>query len=139
MLDHSPEAARGVLHGLFGWAEDRGELVEVSIKSPAREVEDPAAGDLDALLDPETIKQLAYWSGEGREVYMGCVGLTGQAGQGVAARRRGAARTRGRAVARRRLPGTGAGGRRVTSHGVDKAVEIVDAALGADARRGVAW
>jgi hypothetical protein len=73
-VDHTPESARRVLMGLYGWAAGR-ELVEVSIKSP-RGKWHAQHWDVATLLAPDTIKQLAWWSEQGREIYMGCVGLT---------------------------------------------------------------
>jgi hypothetical protein len=73
-MDGSPEAARAALHGLYGWAAGR-ELVEVSIKSPRGKWHAQHL-DVATLLESQTVKGLTYWSGKGREVYMGCVGLT---------------------------------------------------------------
>jgi len=75
VLDHSVEAARSALWGLYAWGADLGELIEVSIKSP-RGKWHAQHFDVETLLEPETLKGLAYWSGKGREIYMGCVGLT---------------------------------------------------------------
>jgi len=132
-IDHSPEAAQAALHGLYGWAGHRdapwsGELIEVSIKSP-RGKWHAQHWPLATLLDPETLKGLAYWSSEGREVYMGCVGLRSRPPQQW---RRGGAALRGHAGALWLDVDCQAPGREGTEFftAVDEAVEIVDLALG---------
>jgi hypothetical protein len=136
-LDHSPEAARGALMGLYQWADGRcgaPELIEVSIKSP-RGKWHASHFSVDTLLDPETLKGLAYWSSEGREIYMGCVGLTGRPEPTKhQPHPRGGAALRGRAGALWIDVDCQAPGREGTDYfaRVEDAVEIIDLALGAD-------
>lgn len=131
-LDHSPQAARAALQGLYDWARGGGELVEVSIKSP-RQKWHAQHWDVDTLLAQDTVKQLAWWSEQGREVYMGCVGLTEQP---VATTRqpypRGGAALRGHAGALWLDVDCEAPGREGSDYfaDVDEAVEVVDACLG---------
>ena len=107
-----------------------GELIEVSIKSPRGKWK-TQQWRASVLFEPETIKQLAWWSGEGREVYMGCVGLLAKPDK---AWRRGGAALRGHAGALWLDVDCQAPGREGEEFftGVDKAVENVDAALGAE-------
>jgi hypothetical protein len=130
-LDHTPESARRVLQGLYRWAEGR-ELVEVSIKSP-RGKWHAQHWDVTTLLAPDTIKQLAWWSEQGREIYMGCVGLT-EKPHGTRARPypRGGAALRGHAGALWLDVDCQAPGREGDDYfaTVDEAVGIVDMCLG---------
>jgi hypothetical protein len=127
-LDPTPDAARAALHGLYGWTRGTGELVEVSIKSP-RGKWHSQHWDVDTLLATETIKQLGWWSSQGREVYMGCVGLTGRPAKEW---RRGGAALRGRAGALWLDVDCEAPGREGDDYfsTVGQAVDVVDAALG---------
>jgi len=135
-IDSSPEAMRGALQGLFGWAgrvekdaPGGGEAIEVSIKSP-RGKWHASHWKIGTLLDPETLKTLAYWSEHKREVYVGCVGLTS-----VPERtwRRGGAALRGHAGALWLDVDCEAPGREGPAYfaTVDEAIEVVDACLGA--------
>src|SRR4051794_1977451 len=127
-IDHSPEAARGLLQGLFGWAGPADELIEVSIKSP-RGKWHSQHWDVGTLTDPETVKQLAWWSSQGREIYVGAVGLTSRP---EGEWRRGGAALRGHAGALWLDVDCEAPGREGPEYftGVAEAVEIIDACLG---------
>jgi hypothetical protein len=135
-LDASPDAARAALHGLYSWAWSGTtvgpELIEVSIKSP-RGKWHAQHWDLDTLLAHETVKQLAWWSTQGREIYMGCVGLTERP---VTSRRhphpRGGAGLRGHAGALWLDVDCEAPGREGSDYfaSIAAAVEVVDACLG---------
>src|SRR3954471_7925853 len=97
-LDHSPEAARAVLQGLFSWARTglgHPELIEVSVKSPHGAWR-AQHWNVETLTDVETVKMLAYWCGLGREVSMGCGGMLDKPDK---AWRRGGAALRGHAGA----------------------------------------
>jgi hypothetical protein len=130
MLDHTPEAARGVLRGLFGWAEDQDELIEVSTRSPRGRWKS-WQWRASVLFAPETIQHLAHGSEEGREIYMGCVGLVEKPDKSW---RRGGTALRGHAGALWLDVDCQAPGREGSEFftGVDKAVENVDRALGAE-------
>jgi hypothetical protein len=132
-LDHSLEAAHGALWGLYNWARrpvagGDGELIEVSIKSP-RGKWHTQHWTAEVLLSDETVKQLVWWSSQGREVYMGCVGLTSRPAHGW---RRGGAALRGHAGALWIDVDCEAPGREGTEYfrNVDEAVAVVDAGLG---------
>jgi hypothetical protein len=131
-LDHTPESARRVLQGLYGWAEGR-ELVEVSIKSP-RGKWHAQHWDVKTLLDPETIKQLSDWSGKQREIYMGCVGLTERPVSVPGRYPRGGAALRGHAGALWLDVDCQAPGREGDDYFsyVGEAVDVVDMCLGPD-------
>jgi hypothetical protein len=128
MLDHSPESAQAALRGLYGWAEH--ELIEVSIKSPRGKWKTQQWRP-SVLFEPETLKQLSYWSGEGREIYMGCVGLVAKPDKTW---RRGGAALRGHAGALWLDVDCQAPGREGEEFftGIAQAVEQVDAALGTE-------
>jgi len=130
-VDHTPESARRVLQGLYTWATGR-ELIEVSIKSP-RGKWHAQHWNVQTLLDDEMVKHLAYWSGKGREIYMGCVGLTEKP---VATKKRpyprGNASLRGHAGALWLDVDCQAPGREGEDYfrTIDDAVEVVDRCLG---------
>jgi len=134
-VDGSPDAMRGVLQGLYSWAGQvekgavgGGELIEVSVKSPHGKWH-ASHWKIGTLLDPETLKQLAWWSAQGREIYMGCVGLTNLP---AGSWRRGGAALRGHAGALWLDVDCEAPGREGTEYfgTVDEAIEVVDACLG---------